>query len=87
MIRYFTKKLGSYCSDSVEASSSSFRHPWAHLDNKVKFFWSFNLSTFLVFNLSITYCGNQLFDTVRSHTVEMSEVKLQVDFVVEHVLA
>lgn len=34
-----------------------------------------------------TYCGNKLVNTVRSHTVEVCEVELQVDLVVEHVLA
>lgn len=35
----------------------------------------------------MTYCGNELIDTVRRHTVEVREVELQVDLVVEHVLA
>lgn len=34
-----------------------------------------------------TYCGNKLINTVRSYTVEVCEVELQVDLVVEHVLA
>lgn len=35
----------------------------------------------------MTYCGNELIYTVRSHAVEVCEVELQVDLVVEHVLA
>lgn len=34
-----------------------------------------------------TYCGNELVDTVGGHAVEVREVELQVDLVVEHVLA
>lgn len=34
-----------------------------------------------------TYSGNQLVDAVGCHAVEVGEVKLQVDLVVEHVLA
>lgn len=34
-----------------------------------------------------TYCGNEFVDTVGGHAVEVREVELQVDLVVEHVLA
>lgn len=34
-----------------------------------------------------TYCGNKLIHTVRRHTVEVCKVELQVDLIVEHVLA
>lgn len=34
-----------------------------------------------------THCGNELINAVGCHAVEMCEVKLQVDLVVEHVLA
>lgn len=34
-----------------------------------------------------TYCGNKLINTVRRNTVKVCEVELQVDLVVEHVLA
>lgn len=51
-------------------------------------------STFAIHILSnhtqykhMTYCGNKLIHTVRSHTVEVCEVELKVDLVVEHVLA
>lgn len=36
---------------------------------------------------AVTYCGNQLVDAVWCHAVEVSEMELQVDLVVEHVLA
>ena len=34
-----------------------------------------------------TYCGDELLHAVGRHTVEVCEVELQVDLVVEHVLA
>lgn len=38
-------------------------------------------------SLKETYCSNKLVHTIRSHTMEVCEVELQVDLVVEHVLA
>lgn len=34
-----------------------------------------------------THCGNELINAIGCHAVEMCEVKLQVDLVVEHILA
>ena len=34
-----------------------------------------------------TYCGDKLINAVRRYTVQVCEVELQMDLVVEHVLA